>query len=529
MADWMEAYDDAIQERIQWIRAHQDETTAQVQQAMQALADKGRAMGDPVLTGYALSSQGTWLYNQGKLNEATEQLLKAFGLLDSADCPKVMFRTCTMLGAVHLQQEAMETAMDWFMRAKHVAAANDLQEYLLMTEFNIANLYASISDSEQSRLTGLEMSRHIEQMPQTDFVKRMKILNQTALSNDHVQLGMLKEARSYLDALEEMLAESPGDEQVKITKEVMWLSYYLRTGEEEQQRACIEKLRQFWLRGDFEGQHQYFVFTIANGIGEIYRQKNFALLREAQDILEALLKDELSLSTRLELLDIKWRMLEDKTTPEAVTLVEEILDVSEQQVREDHKTKRSTLQTIVTRYEQMSRVDNWIEQATHDALTGLWNRRGMENNVLPKWREKAARTDRKLMVAILDIDHFKEYNDRLGHMAGDECLKQMASLFRRHGGEDVDFVRQGGDEFVALGIAKDESEVQQKFQKLLAELAAMRIPHPANDGGWVSLSAGAVLTDDREVSLKTLMEQADQTLYRVKQHHRGGFRMKDEP
>jgi len=148
-------------------------------------------------------------------------------------------------------------------------------------------------------------------------------------------------------------------------------------------------------------------------------------------------------------------------------------------------------------------LDQVREMARRDALTGLPNRRALEEQ-LPQAMARARRRSSSLCVAILDIDHFKDYNDTYGHLAGDEvlraCAKAWDSALR---GEDT-IARFGGEEFLVLLPDTPPEEAGEIVERLRA-----------NTPMGQSCSAGLASWDYAE-SIDELLGRADQALYLAK-------------
>lgn len=161
------------------------------------------------------------------------------------------------------------------------------------------------------------------------------------------------------------------------------------------------------------------------------------------------------------------------------------------------------------------------QHAFIDGLTEIANRRRFEDAIDRRWRS-AQRTGGALALALLDIDHFKQYNDHYGHAIGDECLKRVAqrinSCFRRP--EDV-VARYRGDEFAVLAIS-DEDEFAQHLQYLIDSLYAMNVPHAHSTvDDRLTLSVGAVRqAASRYASHAHLVEAAEELLQRAKEQGR---------
>ncbi len=149
-----------------------------------------------------------------------------------------------------------------------------------------------------------------------------------------------------------------------------------------------------------------------------------------------------------------------------------------------------------------------LEQARTDELTGLPNRRHMFD-VLHRELAHAARSDSALSVAMLDLDHFKRYNDRFGHQAGDELLRSFASQFTRRLRAQDTIARYGGEEFLVIMPSTDTKGAALLVRQVAAE------PLLGEGGDPVTFSAGIASWDHAE-DADRLIGRADAALYRAK-------------
>ncbi len=174
------------------------------------------------------------------------------------------------------------------------------------------------------------------------------------------------------------------------------------------------------------------------------------------------------------------------------------------------------IQDVTERYKFERRLR---EFALTDDLTGLASRRAFNERIDEAISE--AEPDAALAVAIIDLDRFKEVNDRLGHQAGDEVLRLMAAKLRAADYlGDVLPARLGGDEFVVL---LHGSHARERLNKAIEDLLAdLRHDVPA-DGGTISVSAtiGACTVNPEHPDRSTLLKAADDALYRAKRVRRG--------
>jgi diguanylate cyclase (GGDEF)-like protein len=159
--------------------------------------------------------------------------------------------------------------------------------------------------------------------------------------------------------------------------------------------------------------------------------------------------------------------------------------------------------------------------STTDGLTGVRNRRGFDEALAAEWR-RAARTGQTVALSLLDVDHFKKYNDRYGHLAGDTCLRTVAELITKHGRRTTDLVaRYGGEEFALLAAATNAADAFGVAQDICAELARLAIPHEDSPFGVVTISIGvAVLAPNDDNTAEALVALADQAMYRAKEKGR---------
>jgi diguanylate cyclase (GGDEF)-like protein len=157
--------------------------------------------------------------------------------------------------------------------------------------------------------------------------------------------------------------------------------------------------------------------------------------------------------------------------------------------------------------------------ATEDALTRLANRRHF-NSVLDAEIRRARRTESNLSLIMGDVDYFKRYNDRYGHLAGDGCLQMvgevMREIFRRSGELPA---RYGGEEFAVILPTCPASDAQKAAEKLRSAIENQKMPHESSDvAPWVTISLGLVTARISETTTTDwLIGQADDALYRSKE------------
>jgi diguanylate cyclase (GGDEF)-like protein len=154
------------------------------------------------------------------------------------------------------------------------------------------------------------------------------------------------------------------------------------------------------------------------------------------------------------------------------------------------------------------------ELAIHDELTGAFNRRHFIQ-LLTEERERANRTKQPFSVAIFDLDHFKNVNDRFGHLAGDAVLREFCALVHAGMRTTDRFARYGGEEFVMLMPATTPAESAAMAVERVRAAAEHKDWGPVLAGHGITTSAG-VATYRSDESIEELLSRADAALYAAK-------------
>ena len=164
--------------------------------------------------------------------------------------------------------------------------------------------------------------------------------------------------------------------------------------------------------------------------------------------------------------------------------------------------------------------------AMTDGLTGLANRRAFDQNLQQEW-QRTLRDGIKMSLLLLDLDHFKRFNDYYGHQVGDDCLRSVAVAIKEAVRRPGDMVaRYGGEEIAIILADTDANGAFQVAEQVLSAIGGLRLPHLANPegGGRVTASIGVATAICRMgATLKlpeALLTAADAALYKAKQNGR---------
>jgi diguanylate cyclase (GGDEF)-like protein len=168
------------------------------------------------------------------------------------------------------------------------------------------------------------------------------------------------------------------------------------------------------------------------------------------------------------------------------------------------------------------------EMVARDGLTGLKNRGAFDDDYPRLWQQ-AMRDRRSLALLLIDVDHFKAYNDRYGHQAGDRALRLVAQVVQRFARRPLDIAaRYGGEEFLLALYDLGAEHVREIAEELRGSIQALGIQHDDSPAGVVTASIGVSIVSPRAGrSPEGAVQLADEALYAAKRGGRNGIRLVD--
>jgi len=150
-----------------------------------------------------------------------------------------------------------------------------------------------------------------------------------------------------------------------------------------------------------------------------------------------------------------------------------------------------------------------------DQLTGLFNRRYMEE-ALAQEQHRAKRNAAQLAVIMIDIDHFKQFNDSFGHDGGDAILRELGAFFRKHvRGSDI-ACRYGGEEFILILSPSTAEGARQRAEEIREGARLLSVSHANRTLGAITLSLGVAIFPDHASEAAAIVKAADVALYQAK-------------
>ena len=187
-----------------------------------------------------------------------------------------------------------------------------------------------------------------------------------------------------------------------------------------------------------------------------------------------------------------------------------------------HEVVSTLEERVAERTAELEMVNsNLFELSNTDGLTGIPNRRKFDEVLSSEWN-RATRTGQPLVVALIDVDWFKKYNDHYGHLAGDDCLRNVANVLKAKIRRSSDLVaRYGGEEFAIISPGINKANAIEMANIICKAIAETALAHSMSPFGIITVSIGvALIVPTVETAKETLVQAADEALYHAKDNGR---------
>lgn len=462
-------------------------------------------------------------HSMGMLDKAMNEYHAAMELIGKNEYERLSLTLHNLAGVIYIGMDDEQGALDCFF--KEIEIAERMEDYMMCSAAlaNIAYVYREAGAYEKAETTlkrAYEMAR-IAGENETNVAFSEEFYNMLRAGLE-LEKGEPDKALKYLDSLDK-LKEDPLDVPL------LYASCYAQKG---MRKEAMEGLVRIWpevedIRNRFERLSHYFdILDILMTLGEYKEAARF--VKKAEQFLAGLNSAG------------KWAKLMDYEIQIYTALgEEELLERAyelffQYDVKFKEVTKLSAVKRLKKRIELQEEADRrasmeaWqdvlFKRSEYDELTGVLNRRGMRKYMNGAF-EAAREQGLKFAVLIVDVDFFKEFNDTYGHVAGDECLKQVASILKNSVPAQGMAGRYGGDEFLLTVTGSETVSVMELAMEVKKSLARVAIPNKCSTvSDEVTVTIGgvnAVPMEDMEIS--SYIEEADRLLYSLKKSSKNGF------
>ncbi|WP_434938366.1 sensor domain-containing diguanylate cyclase [Shewanella sp. HL-SH8] len=213
--------------------------------------------------------------------------------------------------------------------------------------------------------------------------------------------------------------------------------------------------------------------------------------------------------------DLNNQVLDESSPKEVYSLYQRLLISKQQLITQQLELE----ETVVNRTKELEKANQKLKELVDkDPLTQLFNRRFAEHK-FQEVREFCLRSEQAITVAILDLDFFKAVNDSYGHLAGDECLRQVSAQLSQHFKRDIDIIaRYGGEEFILILPMSNALNIEHHLNEFKIKLSQMPINTPDRTEAFdITVSIGAITANANfDARLDKWIKIADDNLYQAK-------------
>lgn len=478
---------------------------------------------------YAQLYMGDTLFSMGKLNEAIDHMLSGEKIQKKYGYDDLLIKNYNITAIIYMTQGDDFLALDYLYYA--IELAKKLKNYIML-----GMLYNNIGVMLHNRGDAVSAAEYFEKG--IEISKKEGSKDKDAVYDErqfYINIcGKYIEEENYLKA-KECLDKATAGYQIKYSSvseasviSAYALIYYKLGEEEKAYEICIKVLHMEQAAFDEVEAFEDFLDIVLI----------FIKTEHYDDARQLLLKlDEVSEKTKILKYQLKiccaWIEYYEATRNK------ELLNEYYKKYFEiKQKLNRELDEAIITAIDNRRKLEDerefneqlnennreLVRESEIDELTGINNRYGLRRYFEKLFKKAVVHNDR-ICMAIFDIDYFKVYNDKYGHLQGDECLKKIAYIIKTTANNDYFAARYGGDEFLIMGRGKTDEEIKQFADDLFQKIKKENISFDAHpDSDRVTISLGAVnFPVEKESDISDFIHSADNVLYKVKEQGKNNY------
>lgn len=462
----------------------------------------------------------------GQIDQALLELSKALELSEADGYDDLLFVLYNLIGIIYMYNDDEQSALDYFFNGIELSEKVDDKMMQATLLSNIAYAYRGAGAYDKAEKMTDEFYRMI--CDSSDNESNVEV-DRISYETDKIWLYLHK---NELDKAWELMQHSEIQNDTSVEKHINFATYYGMKSDHKQCALYIDAVMNTLSSNKNKYESILYHFELIEiAIDSGLYEKALHISEITENLMEEcgnIVKWVKLMEYRIEIYEALGR------TDELNRSYEKYFEYD---IRYEEMKKQAAITRVRRKMELLYEIDRkkQIEQRKADLsskrnldeLTGLYNRWGIRSR-LEKFYSKKHSPDSTFMIAIADVDFFKEYNDTYGHIAGDSCLKSVAGILRQNIGNDGIIGRYGGDEFLIAMKDIPQLQAEQLFSKIKADLINKNIENiKSSVSDRVTITIGAVTT-----KLKTCMDfdafihEADMALYEVKNGSKNGYKVK---
>lgn len=438
-----------------------------------------------------------------------------------------------LMGAVSETQNNRVVALDYYFTCIHYAEKNGINYIKAMAESNIGYIMFAMKRYEESLEIDGKAADNYRSAPKSPYTNWNIALCLVRNGQCYIEMGKPEKALEVRVVLGQMMDREPEARYPEIHIAILMACCDVIQGKQKEAYERIE-----WLMVRMRGE-----FSLIECADCIVDLANLLTRMEdcckMEEYLQLLMNKGIEEHTALMLNIYPYRgrcCYRSGRMDEYTECMRKYFCLYEQFQKENHlaSVKIVELREKLRKIEiEQSRMQEYNQQlqiiAQRDSMTGLANRAFLEEYLVNEF-EEAYRSGNVLGVELMDIDCFKQYNDRYGHLAGDSCIEAVAGVLKEEVCENIFCARYGGDEFMIIYSNMESGQMEQAARRIQCKVRKLAIPHSGSSCSQVVTVSQGIFC---RVPARTNREwdfagMADITLYKAKRAGRNNYRILTE-
>jgi diguanylate cyclase (GGDEF)-like protein len=525
-------YSTEIQQIVEQLKAADASRDPAVLQHCATLVKAAQKTADPALLGYAYYhlAQASFFYNH--YENFRKNLLRGMKYQQSVCDHDLLANSYNMLAIDAMNKGYTDLGLDFFLKALSFCDSKQSNYRAGVIHMNIAQVYIRLK-MESTALQHLRQGiREIKRQPEHPFYRSNLIFAYCTAGECYLEMSKPAQAHKCMDRVLAYMASgevNKADNLLTIPFHCFQAKLYHFDRDYQKRDESLVELVESLERTP----------SIADVFDDIFDLGSFILQIGRTELAHRMIQRLQASKEVAGIVSLKFRLADFRTqyyqqTTDRDGLYAALLDYYElsREMESDRIQSYQYSAEIQTAMEELRRKQMTIleenvqltQQVETDALTELPNRYAL-NRFSDAAFERAYKNSSTLAVCILDVDHFKEYNDTYGHLEGDKCLHAIADRLSDMSGNSIFCARYGGDEFVVIYEGMTDEEVLAQAEQLRTSILEMKIPHSSSPvAPYVTISQGIRNSVPvKENRLWDFLFAADNALYHVKGTNKGGI------
>lgn len=468
-----------------------------------------------------------YMINKSRLDEALYYLNESIRCVLGTDQEREVGRCYNLLGLVAYYQNNLLLAMEYYTKAILYAGRYYRVVTHAKTMGNMANAYYRVGLYERAiacyKECILQLRRSGRGSADGENTYRKMLANYGCCL---IMVNQSEKAGTMAEELQELMADNAAESTVKLAYFNFLTNLYQNADESDKAAHCVDMAVQSIKDGCGVSTN---IDQLMSLIHHLIDMEKIDGLKQVLDSLEPQAVKERNEDFQLQILMFRLRYCgDDMSGEEFIARTETFFRLKNKyEFAENNQLLKITgLHNKLRKMEEEQieleeKNTKLLYQTEHDELSGLYNKRHF-TRYMEEVFEEAMNRALSLGVLFIDIDYFKQMNDRYGHQKGDECIMEIAAVIKESVPDDF-AARYGGDEFVVLMLDRSKEYLKERTQLIVDSIKARQIPNEDSpNDGVITVTAGAVHAVPHQPNrMWDFLSVADMTLYQQKNEQKG--------